>query len=125
MWTMVFTLGFFVLFAVAFVWVVWRRALQARDLAQRGVPVTGEVVSKYTDRMSKIRTRHLRYKFTAADGHEYSHRIMADVDDYHSLDEGDPVELVYLPDKPTVSAMKGMVDIVRKGLEDQEGRKDP
>lgn len=101
------------------IWRVIRRGYQMKSLAERGLPVTGEVVKKLRFRGSSTRgnNRFMRYRFRAGDGQYYSHKIAIGIDDYNKLEPGDPIELVYLPDDPKVSARIEMVEMVRETME--------
>lgn len=102
---------------VAMLWRALRRGRQMQALVQRGRPVTGEVVGtvKFLGTAS-LRNRFLRYRFRADDGAVYSHKIAIGAKDYHALQPGAPIELIYLPDNPRVSARVEMVEQVREAL---------
>lgn len=106
------------------IWRVVRRGYQMKDLVERGRPVTGEVVKKLRFRGSSTRgnNRFMRYRFPASDGQYYSHKIVIGIDDYNKLEPGDPIELVYLPDDPKVSARVEMVEMVREAMEKRAGK---
>lgn len=114
LWT--FAIG--LLFVAVMAWQVVRRGFQMRDLVQHGLPVTGTVVSKVAFRgKSRVRSHHLRYTSSAPDGHEYSHRIAISSAENEKYQEGDPIELMYLPNNPKVSATAQMVQMSRRALE--------
>jgi len=109
------------LFVGVMIWRVVRRGYQMRDLVQRGIPVTGEVVNKVKFHGSSgIRSRYLRYRFRAADGNQYSHKINISSSENEKYQEGRPIELVYLPDNPKVSATAAMVEMVRDAMQRQK-----
>lgn len=111
-------------FVAILVWRVVRRGYQMKDLVERGRPVTGEVVNKVKFRgSSSVRNRYLRYRFRAGDGKYYSHKIAVGAGDYNALEPGDPIDLVYLPDRPAVSATAQMVETVRAAMAERDAKK--
>ena len=105
-------------------WMIWRvrqRGLELKQLTERGVDATGTVVSMPSFRgKSGVPTRQLRYEFQDQLGATHTHTITVSESERTQYVEGGPIAIVYLPDKPQVSAAKSMVDMVRDALERRE-----
>lgn len=98
----------------AFAW----RGFQFRALAERGIPVTGTVLRKF--RIGKSGSggagRRIAFSYPAPDGRIYRRAASVGRDPWSELEEGGPIDLVMLPDKPGVSAPLWLVDEARKAL---------
>lgn len=106
------------------IWQVVRRGYQMKDLVERGKPITGEVVNKVKFRgTASGGSRYLRYRFRDGDGQYYSHKIAIGIDDFKRYEPGQPIELVYLPDNPKVSAAATMVELTREAMRKQAEKK--
>jgi len=107
-----------VLFLVALGYRIYSRGKQILELAKSGVDVAGQVSKKIRDSGGGgVGRSYLRYSFRAMDGQTYSNKIAisdSEDDQYH---EGDSIQLVYLANKPNISAMKTMVEQCREALE--------
>jgi hypothetical protein len=118
------TFAVLLLFIAVMIWRIVRRGYQMKDLVERGKPITGEVVNKVKFRgTSSVRNRYLRYRFRAGDGQYYSHKIAIGSDDFARYEPGQPIELVYLPDNPKVSAASTMVELTREAMRKQAAKK--
>jgi hypothetical protein len=118
------TFAVLLLFVAVLIWQVVRRGYQMKDLVERGKPITGEVVNKVKFRgRSRMGSRYLRYRFRAGDGQYYSHKIAVGSDEFERYEPGQPIELVYLPDKPKVSAAATMVELAREATRKQAAKK--
>jgi hypothetical protein len=106
-------------FAVG-VWLVVRRAGEVRALAERGLPVTGRVIEKRARhaRGSAGRYRRIKLAYERPDAGRHERWISATPGEWESLREGEPVDLVYLGDRPAVFATLRLVNLAReaKGL---------
>ncbi len=103
------------LIAVGFVAVPVWRGLPFRDLATRGVEATATVTYKH------YRRKRLGFRYTGPDGMEYQRYATLAIGEYSKYQEGDPFPIVLLPDKPGVSAPKGLVEAARQALEKRKG----
>lgn len=105
---------------VAFaVFMVIRRGLQMKKLAHLGIPITGKVllVKQLASTHHSRQTRHwrLRYAFTLPDGRTFENGVNPSTEE-RQLQAGSPIDLVYLPADPQISATRGMVNLSRKAL---------
>jgi hypothetical protein len=97
---------------------VWR-GRQFGDLARRGIPVTGQVVRKFRTGSGKAGSRNRRIAFTyrGPDGAEYRRAASLTDSKWSEFEEGSPIALVCLPDKPGVSAPAWLVEHAREALQ--------
>lgn len=105
-----------VVFAAAFIGIAVWRGRQFGELARRGVPVTGQVVKKFRTGSGKAGAKGKRIAFTyrGPDGAEYRRAASIVTSKWREFEEGSPIELVCLPDKPGVSAPAWLVEDARK-----------
>jgi hypothetical protein len=107
-----------VLLAGYAIYAVVRRALEFQALAREGLEVNGWVVS--TRSFARGRASALKYQVTYEyrDGAGRVHRGTGFVSEelWRRLAPGDALELVYLPRKPGVSAIRAEVLAVRQAL---------
>ena len=98
-------------------WTLVRRDYQMRDLVAQGVPVTGKVIRqlRFTGTRGQ-RNRYLRYEFSVGAG-RYTHKIAVTVDESERYQDGDAIQLIYLPSNPKVSARVEMVEQCRQALQ--------
>jgi len=121
-----FTLGniggvlFILFFIVGAVYLVIRRGLEMRRLATEGVETTGTVVEKYS---SHRRGSRIRYEYRDASGQKHQGRAGVSWEYYKAVKVGDPVKVVYLPQRPSVSALWAQVDSVRRAHQRQSASK--
>jgi hypothetical protein len=93
---------------------LWR-GLQLKRLAHEGVATTGHVLKIWSHMgASRVRVYRLRYRFDAADGGSFEGSVMITPRDKERLREGAPVEVIYLPSNPKISALKSLVDQARQ-----------
>ena len=110
-----FTLGdiggvlFILFFIVGAVYLVIRRGLEMRRLATESVETTGTVVEKYHRRGGG---RRIRYEYCDASGQKRQGRAGVSWKYYEAVKVGDPVKVVYLPQRPSVSALSAEVELV-------------
>lgn len=97
-------------------WNGYQRARQVYELSQRGLPVTGTITRRWKS-WGKRRRPFLRYNYSVA-GQSYKHTIALSWDEYEAYAEGQPIALLYLPDKPQISASEKIVEQSRQaGIE--------
>ena len=96
---------------------VWR-GMQFGELARHGLPVTGIVVRKFRTGSGKAGSmgRRIAFCYVAADGVEHRRAATVASSKWAELEEGGPIQLVYLPAKPGVSAPAWLVEDARKAL---------
>jgi hypothetical protein len=96
---------------------VWR-GLQMKSLAQGGVVAKGEVIQKFRRRSKSgpQASGYLKYRFDAPNGQAFTKRIAVSEQVYNEYAEGQPIDIVYLPDKPSVNGARYMVNLSRKAL---------
>ncbi len=92
-----------------------RRGLEMRQLALEGVTHTAHIVDKRTIHRRKT-TYILTYSYQTADGQTFQHSPLVSSDLWHSVQVGDAIEIVYLPTRPHISALKRDVDLARQAL---------
>ena len=113
-------MGFWIVAAIvgAFIAAMAWRGLQMKSLAQQGVVGKGEVIQKFRRR---ARSGHqaagyLKYRFETPQGLEFQKRIAVSEQVYNEYAEGQAIDIVYLPDKPSVNGARYMVNLSRKAL---------
>lgn len=103
----------------AAIFFIVRRGLQLKNLAHLGVPITGKIllITKLgsAHRSPQSRNWRLRYSFTLPDGRTFENGINPSKEE-RELKVGGPIEIIYLPTNPAVSATKGMVNLSRRAL---------
>lgn len=110
---------FILFFIVGALYLVIRRGLEMRRLATEGVEITGTVVEKYRRR----RRERIRYEYCDASGQKHQGRAGVSWEYYKAVKVGDPVKVVYLPQRPSVSALWAEVDLVRRAYQRQSASK--
>ncbi len=101
----------------AFLFFIIRRGFQMKNLAHHGVRTTGKILLiKKLGGTGSPQTRNwrLRYSYTVA-GRTFENGINPTTEE-RQLPVNGPIEIVYLPTNPGVSATLGMVNISRKTL---------
>jgi len=111
---------FILFFIVGAVYLVIRRGLEMRRLATEGVETTGTVVEKYRRPRGG---RRIRYEYCEASGQKHQGRAGVSWKYYEAVKVGDPVKVVYLPQRPSVSALWAEVDLVRRAHQRQSASK--
>lgn len=109
-------IGVAILVALIGVW-VWR-GLQMKALANSGVLGQAEVIQKTRRRSSPGHQAagYIKYRFTAPDGKAITNRSAVSEKIYSEYDEGESIDIVYLPDRPAVNAARYMVNLSRTAL---------
>lgn len=86
-------------------------------LVREGIATTGRVSATDKRRMSRGQYEYyVSYTFTTKDRQEVSKELRVQSSRFDEYVEGKPIDIVYLPADPTVSATCEMVDIVRNRL---------
>lgn len=111
-----FWIGAAIVGAFIGVW-VWR-GLQMKALANAGVAGQAEVIQKTRRRGSPGHQTagYIKYRFLSPDGKTLTNRIAVSEKIYSEYDEGESIDIVYLPDRPGVNAARYMVNLSRKAL---------
>jgi hypothetical protein len=106
------------LIIAAIIAVIVHRGLQMKNLAHDGVVAEGKVIekSRRSGAKGKMSTGYLRYEFTAANGLRYERKIAVGEEIFETHEEGDTIGVVYLRNKPEVSAARYMVNLSREAL---------
>lgn len=104
-----------ILFVAASIYFIVKRGLELKDLAKRGEPIQGRIVNKFK-RGNKVRNKFLKYEFTTPTGKLITRSSMVSDGVWQQYAENDPIELVYLSDKPQVCSPKYLVDLSREAL---------
>lgn len=97
-----------------------RRGFQMKDLAARGVQTDATIIDRQqfaTAHGSRRNDRYLRYEYTDGNGIRHTHRAHVVSRDWLASIEGDKIPVVYLPDRPAVSALLADVERARSALQ--------
>ena len=106
--------AFALVFLAGIGWAIYSRGRELKMLMQDGVPVTGAVKRKLSFNSPKGGRRYyLWYEFRPDSGKTYGRKIAVDAADFDRYEDGDPIDLIYLPGNPSISAARTMVDAVR------------
>jgi hypothetical protein len=100
------------------IWRLVQRGYQMRQLALDGVASIAYVEDKRSFRSKGGGKRYfLTYRYTLPDGHTFQHTPALTGRRWSSLQVGDTVRIVYLPQRPQVSALEEDVAPVRQALQ--------
>ncbi|HVJ45773.1 MAG TPA: DUF3592 domain-containing protein [Luteolibacter sp.] len=106
-----------VIIGIAIFFIV-RRGMQMKNLAHHGVPATGKILLikqlAGANRSPQSRSWRLRYSYTV-EGRTFENGINPGAEE-RQLEVGGPIEIVYLPTDPKISATLGMVNLSRQAL---------
>jgi hypothetical protein len=93
-----------------------KRAREIQVLAERGRPAHGRVVDRRATRPRGGHRRNYRVQlmYEMPDTGERRRWIGVSSSEWEQLLPGTPVDLVYLPDKPAVFALRSLVDRARR-----------
>ncbi len=99
----------------AAVFLAVQRGKEIQSLAERGQMVRGRVVGRRArhSKASAGRNRRVKLAYDAPDGSIHERWIAVTIGEWDALEEGKPVELVYLPEQPSVFAMRSLVNHAR------------
>ncbi|MCB0309856.1 MAG: hypothetical protein KDD42_01395 [Bdellovibrionales bacterium] len=113
-----------ILFVVIFLFgimlaVALKRGLEMRELAERGVSGKGIVLKKFKTRGQKggISSNWIKYQYQSSRGQTFQNKVSVLSEFFENHSEGDEVDLVYLNNKPKISALKYMVDLSKAALD--------
>jgi hypothetical protein len=96
-----------------------RRGLEMKQLAERGVKTTARIVNRQqfaTATGTRRNDRYLIYEYADERGVTHRHRSHVVSRDWLAAAEGDSIPIVYLPDKPSISAPHDVVENASKAL---------
>lgn len=83
-------------------------------LLQEGKQTTARITATEKRRMSRAEFEYfVTYSFTSLDEAEHSKEFRVSATEFDSFSEGQPIDIVYLPSDPSVSATREMVTRVR------------
>ena len=83
-------------------------------LAREGVTTSGRITVTEKRRMSRGEFEYfVTYAFETKDGTEVTKELRVQASRFDEYAEGQPIEIVYLPSDPSLSATKEVVDRVR------------
>jgi hypothetical protein len=113
-------MGFWIGAAIilAIVAVLVRRGMQMKALAVQGILGRAQVVQKTRRRTSAGHQTagYIKYRFDTPKGESLTNRIAVSEQVYSEYSDGDPIDIVYLEDRPTTNAARYMVNLSRKAL---------
>ncbi len=103
------------LLIVYWVYRLVRRGYEIKALVERGVPVTARVTQrrKYNATGTKGGNKYVAYEFLGPDGATHNGRFAASDLQFDEADVGLPIEVVCLPDRPSVNATREIVELSR------------
>jgi hypothetical protein len=90
-----------------------RRGFEMRLLATEGVESIGTVIRKTTFRYNRYQ---IKYAYQDSFGRDHHNAALVSREFYNNLEVGSPVKVVYLPRKPSVSALLSDVEVARRAL---------
>jgi hypothetical protein len=105
-----------ILVLVLWVLLVVKRGKEFKQLIASGVETPALVVERRTFNRKSGRSRALTYEFTDPTGTTRRRRAFVTSKVFEASPEGTAVTVVYLPEKPSVSALKGDVELLKKNL---------
>ena len=102
----------------AIIAVIVHRGFQMKNLANDGVVGEGKVIkkSRRVNSQGGMSSAYLRYEFNAANGLRYEKKISVGEEVFDAYEEGDPIDVVYVRNKPEVNGAKYMVNLSREAL---------
>ena len=103
-----------ILVLVLWVLLVMKRGKEFKQLIDSGVETPALVVKRRTFNRKGGRNRALTYEFTDPTGTTQRRRAFVTAKVFEASPEGTAVMIVYLPEKPSVSALKGDVELLKK-----------
>lgn len=104
-----------VVLSLAAYWMTRQRGVELRSLAERGQTVTGRVADRNTLN-SRISGDYVRVKlaYVRADTGPQERWVVVSRNEWNAFVDGAPVELVYLPDRPSIFSTITVVNHIRK-----------
>jgi hypothetical protein len=94
-----------------------RRGFDMRQLAIEGVETTGTVTRKLTFRWGgSIRRYQIKYSYYDNFGKKHYNTSLISWELYNRLSVGDPIKVVFLPTKTSVSALLSDVEIIKQKI---------
>lgn len=103
---------------------VWR-GRQFGKLARHGINVPGIVVRKFRSGSADgelSRGRRIAFTYRGPDGVEYRRAASITLGKWRELNEGDPIEVICLPDRPGISAPAWLIILAREALTKKAGK---
>ena len=95
---------------------VMRRGFQMKALAHHGVRVQGTVIKKFRRGSGGQSAPYIRYEYNDSVGSSHQHKIVVSEAFWEQHEKGQPIEIVYVPDKPSISSARYLVDQARQTL---------
>lgn len=97
--------------------IVWRGRHYGR-LAREGVKITATVERKFRTGAGGpgSRGRRIAFSYTGPDGQAYRRAATVTLSKWQELEEGYPIEIYVLPDRPGISGPVWLVDAAREAL---------
>lgn len=119
----VFTAVLWLLLPAAIIYTIYRvvrRGYELKALAERGVESRARVTHKQHFRRKGMSSKRLIYAFKGPDGRNYRHRSLISSKEFETVNIDQEIDIVYLPDKPSINASKAMVEQARAALARRE-----
>lgn len=95
---------------------VAKRGFEFKKLCESGLETKATIVTKTSVRVGKKRRPALTYEFNDPMGTTQRRRVYVTQAVYDLSQEGASTAVVYLPEKPSVNALKSDVDAARRAL---------
>jgi len=98
------------------IFLAMQRAMEIKKLVERGLTAQGKVTGKRSVTAPRTSTRRqkLDYRYTDNQGAEHSNTTTLTYTEHNQYQVGDSIEVVYLPERPGISALKSFVDLARQ-----------
>jgi len=107
---------FIIIIGLSLAIIIWRGS-QIKQLTHRGVVGNGNVIKKFRQqRGGGSSSECLRYEYHSPTGQRFENKIHVTQAIYDQHEEGDDIEIVYLPHKPKVSAARYLINQGRAAL---------
>lgn len=110
LWVFLAVVLLFLLMCAGLLYVARNWVHQATELQQAGIETTGVVREKRERRNS----RHIRYEYRDQFGRSHRRKVLVLPDEWDSLREDGPIQIVYSEKRPHVSAPEYLVELARE-----------
>ena len=111
-----YIIPFIIIIGLSLAIIIWRGS-HIKRLTHRGVAGTGKVIKKFRQqRGGSSSSECLRYEYNSPTGERFENKIHVPQVIYDQHEEGDSIDIVYLPDTPKISAGRYLINQTRAAL---------